>query len=250
MQHPLFIAHNDIGRPKLEQALETVVAIDHPAIKVVQVGGGKPSAIKLHHRTQVGWNDWNDVHDHPLGLVIRQAEGLHHVETLNELDAFLAGGRFQLSLDLGAGFFQVDLAEKLFDGLGPHHGLEVILVFLHHIAVLLLIKKLFFDQRGIARLGDDVLREVKYLLQKAGRKIKNQPHAGGNALEIPDMGHRSGQLDGAHALAAHLGTGNFHSAAVANLALIADSFILAAVALPVLGGAKNALAKEAVALGL
>ena len=47
-----------------------------------------------------------------------------------------------------------------------------------------------------------------------------------------------------------LARGDFHAAAVADLALVADLLILAAVALPVLRGAKDALAEQAVALGL
>ena len=58
------------------------------------------------------------------------------------------------------------------------------------------------------------------------------------------------QLNVAHPLAAHLGAGHFHAAALADLALIADALILAAVALPVLSGSKNALAEQAVALRL
>ena len=59
-----------------------------------------------------------------------------------------------------------------------------------------------------------------------------------------------GQLDVAHTLTADLGTGDLHAAAVADLALVADLLVLAAVALPVLGGAENALAEQAVPLGL
>ena len=71
-------------------------------------------------------------------------------------------------------------------------------------------------------------------------------HPGGDALEIPDVGDRSGQLDVTHPFPAHLGTGDFYAAAVADLALVANFFILPAVALPVLGRAKDALTEQAV----
>ncbi len=60
----------------------------------------------------------------------------------------------------------------------------------------------------------------------------------GMPFEVPDVAHRSGQLDVAHALTADLGFGDFNAAAVADLALVADALILAAVALPVLHGSK------------
>ena len=72
----------------------------------------------------------------------------------------------------------------------------------------------------------------------------------GDALEVPDVAHRSGQLDVAHTLTADLGLGHLDAAAVADLALITDALILAAVALPVLGRSKNALAVQTVALRL
>ena len=64
------------------------------------------------------------------------------------------------------------------------------------------------------------------------------------------MADRGGELDVAHALAAHLALGDLDAAAVADLALVANLFIFAAVALPVLGRSENALAEQAVALGL
>ena len=60
----------------------------------------------------------------------------------------------------------------------------------------------------------------------------------------------SRKFDVAHALAAHLGARDFDAALLADDALIADALIFAAVAFPVLGGAEDLLAEEAVALGL
>ena len=53
-----------------------------------------------------------------------------------------------------------------------------------------------------------------------------------------------------HTLTTHLFLGYLNAAAVADDAFVADAFILAAVALPVARRAENALAEEAVALGL
>ena len=83
-----------------------------------------------------------------------------------------------------------------------------------------------------------------------GRQVQQQAHPGGDALKIPDVGDRSGQLNVAHPLPADLGPGDLHAAAIADLALVADLLVLAAVALPVLGGAKDPLAEQAVPLGL
>src|SRR5213075_1192171 len=71
-----------------------------------------------------------------------------------------------------------------------------------------------------------------------------------DALEEPDVRDGRGQVDVAHALAAHLLPRHLDAAALADDALVADTLVLAAVALPVLGRTEDALAEEAVTLGL
>ena len=64
------------------------------------------------------------------------------------------------------------------------------------------------------------------------------------------MAHGSGELDVAHALTTHLGARDLNATALTDDALEANTLVLAAGALPVLGGTKNLLAEEAVLLGL
>src|SRR6266550_5253905 len=46
LQHPLFVAHDDVGRAELEELLETVVAVDDAAVEIVQVGGREAAAVE------------------------------------------------------------------------------------------------------------------------------------------------------------------------------------------------------------
>ena len=103
---------------------------------------------------------------------------------------------------------------------------------------------------GVARVQHDVAGEVQHLLQRPGADVQQRADAAGDALEVPDVGYGRGQLDVAHALTAHLGLGDLDAALVANDALEAGALVLAAVALPVLGGPEDALAEQAVALRL
>src|SRR5690606_19871849 len=70
------------------------------------------------------------------------------------------------------------------------------------------------------------------------------------ALEEPDVRHRRGQLDVAHALAADLGHGHLDAALLAHHALVLHALVLAAQALVVLHRTEDAGAEQAVALGL
>src|SRR5439155_537277 len=71
-----------------------------------------------------------------------------------------------------------------------------------------------------------------------------------DALEEPDVRDRRGEVDVAHALAAHLLPRHLDAAALADDPLVADALVLAAVALPVLRRTEDALAEETVTLGL
>ena len=64
------------------------------------------------------------------------------------------------------------------------------------------------------------------------------------------MCHGHNQLDMATALATNFLLGHFHSTAVTDDTLIADALVLSAMALIILGRTEDALAEEAVALGL
>src|SRR5581483_7536146 len=71
-----------------------------------------------------------------------------------------------------------------------------------------------------------------------------------HTLEIPDVRHRSGELDVAHPLAANLGAGHLDTAPLTDDALEPHPLVLTAIALPVPRGTEDLLAEEAVLLRL
>src|SRR4029079_16834254 len=104
--------------------------------------------------------------------------------------------------------------------------------------------------RVLVDVGDDVQREVEDALQVARADVEQDPEPARGALEIPDVADRAGQLDVAHPLATDLRAGDLGAALVADDALVANSLVLAAVALPVLGRTEDALVEETVLLRL
>src|SRR5258708_10913388 len=97
---------------------------------------------------------------------------------------------------------------------------------------------------------DDRRREVEDLLELARGDVEQVADAARHALEEPDVRDRSGEVDVTHALAADLLPRHLDAAALADDPLVADSLVLAAVALPVARRPEDALAEQAVALGL
>ena len=73
--------------------------------------------------------------------------------------------------------------------------------------------------------------------------------AAGQGLEEPDVDDRRGQVDVAHALAAHAAVRHLHAATVADDALVLRALVLAAGAFPVALRPEDALAEQAVLFG-
>src|SRR5690606_25391231 len=97
--------------------------------------------------------------------------------------------------------------------------------------------------------GDDVAGEIDHLLEVSHRNAHDKRDPRRHVLEKPDVGNRTCELDVAHALAAHNGARDLHSAFLADDALVADASVLAAVALEIPVRTEDLLVEEAVSLG-
>ena len=144
----------------------------------------------------------------------------------------------------------LQLHQKLLDCLGTHAYYELTAIILTGLAVLQLSQKLLLGERCILRVQYNVGSKVQHLLHGARRNIQNKAHAARNALEVPDMGHRSRQLNMSHTLTAYLGTGDLNATAVADSTLMADTLVLAAMTFPITSWSKNFLAEKTVLLWL
>src|SRR4029077_11522167 len=98
--------------------------------------------------------------------------------------------------------------------------------------------------------GDEVRGEVDDLLEALRRDVEQVAQPARDALEVPDVRHRRGELDVTHALAAHLRARDLDATPLADDALEAHALVLAAVALPVLRRTEDLLAEEPVLLRL
>ena len=50
LKHPFFVTNNDLGRAQLDQSLQAVVAVDHAAVKVVQVRSCETAPVQGNQR--------------------------------------------------------------------------------------------------------------------------------------------------------------------------------------------------------
>ena len=251
LQHALLVAHDDVGRAELEELLEAVVAVDDAAIEIVQIRRREAAAVQRNERTQLGRNDRDDVEDHPLGTMARLAEGVDDFEPLGRLqllDLRRLGAHHEAQLV--AELFDVHAAQQLLDRFGAHLGDEHIAVLAAQLAILLFGEQLFLveDVRQVARVDRHVRLEVEDALEVAQGDVEQVADARRQALEEPDVRNGRGQLDVAHALAAHLRLRDFDAALVADDAAVLHPLVLAAEAFPVGDRAEDLRAEEAVAL--
>ena len=102
----------------------------------------------------------------------------------------------------------------------------------------------------LVHLGDHVGGEVDDALQILRGDVQQVAQARGHTLEEPNVSHRSGELDVAHALTAHAATGHFNAASLADDALEAHALVLTAGALPIAGRTEDLLTEQTVLLRL
>ena len=133
---------------------------------------------------------------------------------------------------------------------GAHHGLEVGTVLLHLFQIFIFGEQLTTRKIGHAGIDDAVSLEVQNALDITQRDIQNHTHARGKALEEPNMRHRAGQFNVAHAFTAHFGKGYFHAALFANDAAVLQTLVLTAQAFVVLNRSENFGAEQTIAFRL
>ncbi len=252
LQHALLVPDDDLRGLELQQLLEAVVAVDDPAVEIVQVGGRETPTVQGNQRPQVRRNDRKDRHDHPLRTGVRPREALGQLEALGELLAgLLRAGVLHGLLELRDDLTEAALAEQITNCFRTHPGPEgIFAVVLLRVSQLRLGKQLPFLEGRLAGVGHHVVLVVDHPLKLAGAHVEHQADPAGHALVEPDVAHRHGQLDVAHALAADPGEGHLHAAAVADDALVLDALVLAAGALPVAGRTEDPLAEQTAFLGL
>ncbi len=193
MEHPLFIADDDIGSPKLHEALQPVIPVNDPSVEVVEIRGRKAAPVQRNQRSQLRWQDGNHLKDHPFWLVPRRQEGVHDPEAFyNFLPRLLRG----LLLHLGPQFLghlsDVHPLEDGSNGLGPNLGLETIPVLFLELPIALLRQELLRLERSVPGIDDDIFFEVQDPLQVPEGHVEEIADPGWNRFEEPDVDDAGG----------------------------------------------------------
>src|SRR5205085_7184487 len=193
-------------------------------------------------------------------LHVQLLERLEHLVQVVGLAAGRLGEALDVALGLPAGRGELGalgpLALQLAQALLELGQALADLVVAAPVDLALLLVDLLLDVREVlvaallVHARDDVRGEVDDPLEVLRGDVEQVAEAGRDALEVPDVGDRRGELDVAHPLAADLGPGDLHTAPLADDPLEPDALVLAAVALPVAGRPEDPLVEQAVLLRL
>ena len=113
------------GALQFDQAFQSIVAIDHPAIEVIQIRGREAAAVKRHERPQLRRDDRNHIKNHPFRPTVGLEEGLDDFQPLDVLLALgFRPGCKKIFANLDALRFKVEVLKHLLESFGTDLGPE------------------------------------------------------------------------------------------------------------------------------
>ncbi len=246
LEHPFFVADDYFRRFERQQRFQTVVAVDHAAVEVVQVGRCKTSAFERNQRAQIRRNHRQHFKNHPFRARVALDQPFEHLHLADQLLAgLLAAGAGERIFEFTQLLGQIDLLEQLADPFCTDTGIKTAFaVVVQRFAVFKFRQQLFFFERRIARFNDNVIVIINNVLKVAQSHVEQKTHAARSGLEEPDVRDRNGQLNVSHAFAANAGQTHFNAATVADDPFMLDTFVFSATALPVLGRTEDAFTEK------
>ena len=188
LEHPFFVLHDDTRGIQLKQTCQTVVPVDHTAVKIVQVRGSKTATIQLDHRTKIWWNNWKDVENHPFWLVARFVEGIQDIQTTHSLHTFLTSCSLQFFFQESNFSFQIHLFQEVLDRFCTHLSHKrTWSVFTQAFTVFTFRHDGFVLKWCIFWIDHHVSCEVNDFFKGTRAHIQGQSHTRRDAFEVPDV---------------------------------------------------------------
>src|SRR5690606_11059562 len=142
--------------------------------EVVQVGGRKAAAIQRHQRAQLGRDDRNDGHNHPLWLVARDDELLDDLQALGELLGLkFSGGLSNFHAQVSRDLLEIEGQQDIADGFGADLGGEAVgTIFVLGVEELLFGQQLVLGEGRQARIENDIVLEIQNPLDVLQRHVE------------------------------------------------------------------------------
>ena len=151
LQHALLVVDDDLGRLQVEQALQAVVAVDHPPVEVVEVARREPATVELHHGAQVGRDHRHGIEHHAQRRRLAVDEVGDDLQPLDGLESF---GSLAVVDDVAQEHdlaVDVVVVQEALDRLGAHAAVEVVAEALAQAAVDVVVGHELLDRQALER---------------------------------------------------------------------------------------------------
>ena len=84
LKHALLVVQDGLwNRTEVDESLQTVVAVDHTTVEVVEVRGCETTTVELNHRTDLWWQHWQHLKNHRGWLGARCEERVNNLQALD-----------------------------------------------------------------------------------------------------------------------------------------------------------------------
>ncbi len=173
-QSPL-VVHDRLGGVDLDDPPQTVVAVDHAPVKVIEVRRREATTVELHHRAQLRRQDRKHRQHHPLGKVVRVAERLDDLQALDRTGAARASMLVDLLAELPRHLVEVHLCQQFADGLRTQSGTEDVTEVLTKLPPQHLDE---VEQVAVVELTDELLHAEAVERLQALLEVLDAPHRG------------------------------------------------------------------------
>src|SRR5208283_3933183 len=85
LEHSFFILYNDAWGLQLHEPFKSVVPVDDPPVKIIEVRGCETAAVKRNKGSQIRGQYGHYIKDHPIRLILRSQKRFHSFNSFGEL---------------------------------------------------------------------------------------------------------------------------------------------------------------------
>ena len=240
LQHAFFIANDDVGCAQFQQTFQTVVTVNHTTVQIVQVRSGKTATIQRYQWTQIRWQYWQHIHDHPLKFHTWALEGFQYFQTFcNFFDFGVRASWFQLLTQYLNFVFDVEGTQQFAHAFCTHFRFEFFAVFVQVFVIVFFGQQLTALQRSQTRIGYHKSFKVQNAFDVTQSHVQNHAQTRWQWFQEPDVRYRWSQFDVPHALTTHFRQCHFHATFFAGHAFEFQTLVFTAQTFIVFDWAKN-----------
>ena len=136
LEHTHFVVYDNFRSVKIEKFLQTVVAVNHTTIEVVEVRCCETTAREANHWAKIWWNNRNYSENEICRFDAGSFHAFDEFQAFDEFAFFLAFGFFSFFGKICDHLIDINFVEHFLDCGGAHFSFDEIFVFFREITII------------------------------------------------------------------------------------------------------------------